>query len=420
MKRITLLICVIMFILVGCAPVESTLFKPFAGTEPDCIANTDFATAPGSSIPEETTLPTEQATEATEVTEEQTEPVTEPVTVPTEPAFDPYAYMESMSTEELVGQLFLARCPDKSIAAAEAEKYQLGGYVLFGRDFDGESVQSLSQTINEYQSVSKVPMLIAVDEEGGTVCRVSSYSQFRDSKFPSPRSLYEEGGMDLLLQTEQEKYNLLLSLGINVNLAPVCDITTNPDSFMYSRSLGQTPEITGKYIETVVLNMDAYQLGGVLKHFPGYGDNVDTHVGVAVDSRPLELLEMHDLVPFQAGIDAECDAIMVSHTIVECLDSELPASLSPKVVTYLREEMGFGGVITTDDLIMDAISEQYGTGQAAVLAVKAGVDMLCSSSYSIQYDAVLEAVNSGDISIEHIKESVARILLWKYDLGLIS
>lgn len=110
--------------------------------------------------------------------------------------------------------------------------------------------------------------------------------------------------------------------------------------------------------------MNAYQIGSVLKHFPGYGDNADTHTGLAVDSRSLQELESSDLLPFAAGIDAGCGAILVSHNIVQALDGDSPASLSPAVHQYLRDTMGFDGVVMTDDLVMEAITDRYGTGRS--------------------------------------------------------
>jgi beta-N-acetylhexosaminidase len=262
-------------------------------------------------------------------------------------------------------------------------------------------------------------MLIAVDEEGGTVTRVSRYPQFRDKRFDSPRNLYQRGGLELLLSTEVEKCALLSSLGINLNLSPVCDITTDPDAFMYDRSLGQPPYATAYFTKTIVDIMKEYQVGSVLKHFPGYGNNTDTHTGIATDLRTLTELEAVDLVPFSAGIIAGCDAILVSHTIITCLDDTQPATLSPTVHDYLRNTMGFEGVIVTDDLVMQAITDTYGAEEAAVLAVLAGNDLLCSSEYRIQYPAVLEAVQSGRISLEQLDRSVMRILKWKMELGLI-
>lgn len=327
--------------------------------------------------------------------------------------------VNTLTVEEKVGQLFLARCPDIN-AVEDIEKYKLGGYILFARDFKTFSSEEVSANIENYQYASKIPMLIAVDEEGGTVCRVSSYSQFRENAFPSPRYLYNKGGMELIAEKEHEKAKLLSLLGINVNMAPVCDITTDESAFMYYRSLGQSPEVTGEFAVMVTGIMSEYGIGGVLKHFPGYGNNGDTHIGIAVDNRTLEELEATDLVPFRMGIENGCGAILVSHTFINCIDAKYPASLSASVHEYLRNEMGFNGIIVTDDLVMEAITDLYGAEEAAVLAVLAGNDILCSSEYKIQYPAVLEAVNSGRIPMEILDAAVERVIEWKMKIGIIS
>ena len=365
----------------------------------------------GQTHPAETTIPP--------TTQPVTEAPTEETVPPTTEAPDPLeVLLEMMPTEYKVGQLFLARCPAEN-ALEDIKTYHLGGYVLFGRDFDGETPDSITDTLARYQLASSIPLLIAVDEEGGTVCRVSSNPAFRAVRFPSPRNLYASGGMDAVLETEAEKAALLYSLGINVNLAPVCDMTNKLSSFLYSRSLGQSPEITGTFAAEAVAIMKEHRVGGVLKHFPGYGDNADTHTGTAIDERSLEQLESCDLIPFQMGIDSGCGAIMMSHNIITSLDGDSPATLSPAVHNYLRETMGFEGVILTDDLAMGAITETYGTGEAAVLAVLAGNDILCCTEYREQYQAVLEAVEDGRISMEILDTAVMRILKWKQALGLL-
>ena len=335
------------------------------------------------------------------------------------PGFDPDIVMDTMSPEQLVGQLFLARCPSDETALTDLARYHLGGYILFGRDFEEQSPITIKTTISSYQSTSNIPLLIAVDEEGGTVTRVSSQPLLRDEKFPSPRQLYANGGLNLLIQTETEKCHLLANLGINVNMAPVCDISTDPKAFMYDRSLGLEPNQTGSCIAAIVDTMSDLQIGSVLKHFPGYGNNADTHNAIAVDNRTLSTLVQVDLVPFRAGIEAGCDAILISHTVVTCLDEKMPASLSAPVIAYLREELGFTGVVVTDDLSMGAITRQYGAEEAAVLAILAGNDLLCSSDYGIQYQAVLSAVQDGRIPMERIRHAVSRVLRWKYALGLL-
>ena len=371
--------------------------------------------APAPTVVTETTAQTTAAT--TFPTEETAEPTQPETTAPIITGFDPMQLIASMTLEEKVGQLFLARCPGAN-AIEQLQKYHLGGYILFAPDTKGQTKESLAATIAAYQEASAIPMLVAVDEEGGTVCRISNVSTLRDSKFPSPRDLYNKGGMELVLSTEAEKSQLLKELGINVNLGPVCDITTKSAAFMYKRSLGQSPELTGEFAAQMCAVMNNNGIGSVLKHFPGYGNNTDTHTAVARDKRTLEELESCDLVPFATAIEAGCDAIMVSHTIVECLDKEYPASLSPTVHSYLRSNMVFGGVIVTDDLVMSAITDLYGDGEAAVLAVLAGNDLLCVTNYAVQYQAVLDAVQTGRIPMELLDIAVERILLWKYHLGL--
>ena len=363
---------------------------------------------------------------APEETEAPIPSITDPMATaaPTEPAQnlppDPVRLMlNEMSLEERVGQLFLARCDD-AYALEHIEEYHLGGFVLFGQDFRNETPgDSAQQKLQRYQAAAKIPLLMATDEEGGTVTRVSNLPYYRSKRFASPRALYNGGGMELVLSQENEKCALLKDLGVNVNLAPVVDITTDRNAFMYDRSLGQSAAVTADFAANMVTLMDSYALGSCLKHFPGYGNNADTHTGMALDGRSLSQLENEDLIPFAAGIRAGADAILVSHTIVEALDPETPASLSPAVHDYLRNTMGFEGVILTDDLVMEAIADTYGVGEAAVLAVLAGNDLLCSTEYTAQYEAVLAAVLEGRISIDMLNDAVRRVLQWKIDLGLI-
>lgn len=344
-------------------------------------------------------------------------------TVPTEPtpteAPDPVRQLlNQMTLEERVGQLFFARCqPDTALT--DIQTYHLGGFVLFASDFEGQTPDSFREKAEGYQSAASIPLLLGVDEEGGTVTRISRYSAFRSSPFPSPRTNFAQGGMEQVLAVETEKCQLLRSLGINVNLGPVCDISQDSEAFMYARSLGQDAQTTASFVSQTVDIMNQYQIGSVLKHFPGYGNNTDTHTGIAVDTRSLEALESQDLVPFAAGIEADCGAILVSHTIVQALDDTLPASLSPAVHQYLRQEMGFEGVILTDDLVMQAITDQYGAGEAAVMAVLAGNDLLCSTDYAIQYQAVYDAVMAGRIDLDTLNAAAGRVLRWKINLGLL-
>ena len=369
-----------------------------------------FLLLAGCAVPEEE--PTEAAT--IPVTTQTTQPKPAQTTAPRDPVQE---RLSDMTLEEKVGQLFLARCR-KETALDDISRYHLGGLVLFGQDFDNETMDSMQKKLKAYRGAGDIPLLLAVDEEGGTVARISSHAVFRAEPFPSPRQAFQSGGLSLALSLESEKAYLLHTLGLNVNLAPVCDIALDSGSFLYSRSLGADPVTTGQYVSGTLERMAEYGVGGVMKHFPGYGENGDTHVGSVLDSRSLEELEGKDLIPFEAGIQTGLGAIMVSHNRVAALDPDTPASLSSAVIGYLRNTMDYDRVVITDDLSMGAL-EGYTPEEAAVMAVQAGADLLCSTDFESQYSAVLEAAQTGDIQQERIDEAVYRVLTWKAQLGLI-
>lgn len=327
--------------------------------------------------------------------------------------------LNSMTLEEKIGQLFIVRYENID-EEDEVKQYQLGGTTFYGKDFRYEDKDSIIELINSLQSDVKIPMFMSVDEEGGSVARVSRWYQYRSVIFLSPRDYYEQGGLDLVLQMEEEKAQLLSSLGLNMNLSPVADISDKPGAFMYDRSLGEDAYTTAEFVcRTAKISAD-YGVGSVIKHFPGHGNNTDTHFYTTRDTRSLEELKENDLIPFQAAMDEENSAIMIGHTVVEALDDEYPASLSKKVHDYIRNQMNFDGVIMPDALDMDTVSSSFNGENVAVLAIMAGNDILCTSEYKEQYEAVLQAVKDNKISIEQIDESVLRILRWKLQLGIIS
>ncbi|MGE4215414.1 MAG: glycoside hydrolase family 3 protein [Anaerotignaceae bacterium] len=325
--------------------------------------------------------------------------------------------LEGMTLEEKVGQMFFARCPYVD-AVIDAKNYALGGYILFNRDFEGKTPDDVKMNIESYQSATAIPMLIGIDEEGGKVVRASKYTAFRETPFLSPQQLYAEGGLDAIKADTTQKADFLKALGINVNLAPVCDVSQNPSDFIYARTLGEDAQTTALYTAVVTKQMDDSKIGSVLKHFPGYGNNVDTHTGVAYDERDMETFETQDFLPFIAAINVGADAVMVSHNVVTCMDDQLPASLSPAVHEILRTELNFNGVIMTDDTAMKGV-KAFTDVDTAVQAVLAGNDMIITSDHRTQYAAVMEAIKTGEISSERIDEAVTRILIWKIELGLI-
>ena len=327
--------------------------------------------------------------------------------------------LHSMTIEEKVGQMFIARCP-ASNAASLATQYALGGYILFAEDFKGKSVEQVKEDISSYQDASKINMFIGVDEEGGKVNRVSKYKEFRDEPFMSSQSLYADGGYERIKLDTIEKSRMLKNLGINLNFAPVADVSIDSSDYIYNRTFGLGAKETSIYVRTVVEIMNQEKMGSVLKHFPGYGGNMDTHEGIAYDDRLYESFLSSDFLPFEAGIDAGAGIVMVAHNIVYSLDEQYPASLSAKVHKILREDLGFEGVIITDELSMEGVKQFASDDEVAVLAVQAGNDLLCCTNFEVQIQAVVDAVKQGKISEEQINESVLRILRLKYSLGIIS
>lgn len=325
--------------------------------------------------------------------------------------------LDNMSVEEKVGQMFMVRVP-KENADKRVSEYHLGGYIMFGRDFDNKTKEEVINNIASWQEASDIPMLIGVDEEGGTVNRISTNTEFRSEPFKSSQELYKEGGFDLIYEDTITKANFLKELGINVNFAPVVDVSTNPDDYIYKRSFGKNANLTSEYAEVVVRAMKESNIASVLKHFPGYGNNTDTHTGIAIDNRTLETFKESDFLPFEAGIKAGANMVLVSHNIVTNMDSNNPASLSTRVHEILRNDLGFAGVIITDDLYMDAISKNYDSS-VAVLAILAGNDLICTTDFESQIPEVIAAVEDGTISIDRINESVRRILELKLELNLI-
>lgn len=409
-KALIVFLCVL---LTGCAPTPGT------GSQSTGSQSTpqDSSVQSSDSSSQDSSSGTPDASQDSEDPPSQTDPGTHSSSTENQDQIIE-ELLSTMTVEEKVGQMFFVRCPDTGAAEAVSE-YKLGGYILFGRDFKNKTAEQVRNDISSYQSAAGVPLLIGTDEEGGTVVRASSNPNLFSHSCLSPQDLFAQGGMDAIIQDARQKSVTLLDLGVNVNLAPVADVSTDSNDFIYDRAFGQDAQATAEYVSNVVKTMDAQGIGSVLKHFPGYGNNVDTHTGVAIDERPYETFQTSDYLPFTAGIQAGADAVLVSHNVMTCVDSQLPASLSPAVHKELRETLGFQGVIMTDDLAMDAVAAYAGDQSPAVMAVKAGNDMIVTTDFQTQIPEVIQAVKSGEIDEEQIDQSVTRVLKWKYDLGLL-
>ena len=371
-----------------------------------------------SSDARSTTDEVQSDTNTSSVSEAETESHSEHSEIPKdifcETKAEAQTILDTLTLEQKIGQLFISRCPEtESSAIAAIETLQPAGYILFARDIDGKTAQQVKESLQSYQNASNVPMIFGVDEEGGTVVRVSSNPLIADHKFQSPQTVYAQGGMSAIIEDTKEKSQLLLSLGIHLNLAPVADASFQETDFIYDRTFGQDAKSTADYISTVVTTMNQEGISSALKHFPGYGNNEDTHTGIAYGNRPMSTFESSDFLPFLAGIKAGAPAVLVSHNIVNCMDSGAPASLSKKVHKILREELGFTGVIMTDDLAMQAIPSYTGGQDPSVMAFQAGNDILLTSDLAGGVAAIKQAVTDGTITEQEINEKVLRVLAWK-------
>lgn len=326
-----------------------------------------------------------------------------------------YNKLKTMSQDEKIGQIFLVRVPSEN-QIFDLQKYHFGGYLLFERDFKDKTKEEVINMIDDYQENANVPLLIAVDEEGGNVSRLSSNKNIVSEPFKSPSELYNEGGLTAIEEDTIYKSEVLEELGINLNLAPVVDVSTDPSSFMYERTLKQNTEITSLYAKTVIASSKNSSVSYVLKHFPGYGNNADTHTQATTDNRTYSAIMEDDIPPFKAGINEGAQAVLVSHNTVPALDKDNPSSLSITTHNFLRNTLSFTGIIITDDLDMGAISDD---DDAVVNAIKAGNDLLIVTDYESAINKVKAALANGELSEVLVDKMAFRILSWKYYKGLM-
>ena len=321
-----------------------------------------------------------------------------------------YQKLKKMSQNEKISQILLIRYPEENQTEI-IKKYQFGGYLFFAKDFKDKTKDDVVKMIADSNEVSKIPILTAVDEEGGIVVRVSSNQNLRSEAFSSPSELYKSGGFEKIKEDTIEKSNLLKSLNINLNLAPVVDVSTSPSDYMYKRSLQEDAKTTAKFSSIVIETSKESGVSYTLKHFPGYGNNIDTHNGSSIDTRTKEEIENNDILPFKSGIRSKAEAILFSHNIVTSMDKNNPASLSKTLHDYLRNDLNFSGVIITDDLDMGAVKNIENKN---VLSLLAGNDLLISTDYEESIKELRNAINNNTLDQETLDEHVLRVLAWKY------
>ncbi|MEW9033773.1 MAG: glycoside hydrolase family 3 protein, partial [Planifilum fimeticola] len=352
--------------------------------------------------------------------------------------------IRKMTLEEKVGQLFMVHVygrtptdPDYEEINLEEkrggrnfkeviEKYHIGGVIYFnwtdniGTPLDAKQVNALSNGLQKIAMKQRmqIPLFISTDQEGGMVARVTEPA----TVFPGSMATGATRSVQYAGKSAENMARELKSLGINMDLAPVLDVNVNPANPVINvRSFSEDPDLVSKMGVAQVKGFQGQNIVATAKHFPGHGDtDVDSHYGLPIIHHDRETLEKVDLKPFRAAIDAGIDAIMTAHIVVPALDdSGLPATLSKPILTdLLRKEMGFDGLIITDSLGMSG-ANVLPPERVPVEAFKAGADILLNPpDVDLAYNAVLNAVKSGEISQKRLDESVFRILWYKMKRGL--
>lgn len=325
-----------------------------------------------------------------------------------------YNKLKTLTLDEKIGQLLLVRYPDNN-QIEDLKKYKFSGFVFYEKDFKDKTKDEVINMIDDLQKNSSIPLLTAVDEEGGKVIRVSSNSNLVSEHFKSPSELYDNGGFTKIKEDTKYKSEILHSLGLNVNLAPVVDVSTNSNDYIYERTLKQDTDKVSEYAKTVIEASKGTNVSYTLKHFPGYGSNSDTHISSSTSTKSYDDILKYDIPPFKVGIDAGAEAILVSHNIVSSIDSSSPTSLSINAHNMLRDDLNFTGVIISDDLDMGALDNIDNTTLKALLA---GNNLIITTDYDESFNEIKSAINNNELSEDTIDKLAFKVLAWKYYKGL--
>lgn len=340
--------------------------------------------------------------------------------------------VDEMTIDEKVYQMFIV-LPEQLTGVGQVtaagtttqealEKYPVGGILYLS-----QNIVSRNQTqtmLSNVQAYSKIPVFTAVDEEGGVVSRVGNNPNMGTTSFPSMKNIGSTGDSNQAYTVGYTIGNECKELGFNLDFAPVADVFSNPENTVIgNRAFSDDPNITADMVSSCVRGFKDAKMLCALKHFPGHGDTIaDSHYEAAITSKTLEELDELEFVPFVKGIEAGADFVMVGHILTPNITADyIPATLSNEMLSILRDELKFDGIIITDAMNMAAITDYYSSSEAAVTAVKAGIDMiLVPEDFHAAVSGVMHALETGDITEEEINDSVIRIIQTKIRAGLIT
>lgn len=290
------------------------------------------------------------------------------------------------------------------------------GVILFARNIESpEQVAELIRELKCLEDRRNDPLLVSVDQEGGRVARVRSPA----TEWPAMRDIARLGDPALVRQVGHALGSELCALGFDLNYAPVLDINTNPQNpIIGDRAFGDDPHSVARFAVEFLHGLNSAGVAGCGKHFPGHGDtDTDSHLALPRLEHELPLIREREWAPFRAAIGAGLDAMMTAHVLVTAIDESVPATLSPAVIRCLREELGFGGVIVSDDVEMKALADHYEPDEIAARGVEAGLDVfLTCDDYAVTMDTyrgIVQRFEQDAISHESIALQEKRVLSWR-------
>ncbi|WP_049962822.1 glycoside hydrolase family 3 N-terminal domain-containing protein [Ruminococcus sp. HUN007] len=380
--------------------------------------------------PAETEVPAETLPEETAPVTEQTTAAEEPLSENDKKAADMLA---EMSLEEKVYQLFIVKpeqlSPDEEFLSEypntkeELKKYPVGGLIYFERNLS--SKEQCEEMIKNVKKRTKTGLFISIDEEGGEIARIGNNPDMETTEFPDTAEIGKSGNPEEAYREGLTIGNDLKKLGFNLDFAPVADVNSNKKNpVIGTRAFSSDPAVVSQMVERSVAGFRESGVICTIKHFPGHGDtDTDSHKEFAETKKNLDELESCELAPFRAGISAGAPVVMAGHIAVPAVtNNDVPASLSKDLITgLLREKLGFNGLVITDSLQMEAITDRYSPDEAAVMALEAGCDIiLMPDDLEKAANGISEAVKNGRLTEDRLNDSVMRILKIKIEYGIIS
>ena len=325
--------------------------------------------------------------------------------------------LDNMILEEKVGQLLIVGFEGTELndnTKAYIQDLEVGGLIFFGRNI--QSKDQVTALVEDIKDISNIPLLLAIDEEGGIVSRLPEEYK----RLPDSMDIGNTRDTDLALEYGELLGNRVGSLGLNLNFAPVMDIHSNPSNpVIGKRAFGTTAEMVSEMGISVAKGIKNTNVIPSIKHFPGHGDtSTDSHIELPIINKSLDDIRDFELIPFREAIEEDIEMIMSAHILIPSIDEEYPATLSQRILgDLLRDEMGYEGIIISDDMTMGAIVNNYSLEGASIDFLQAGGDILLvchgADHPRLVFDKIMESIENEELTIEEIDDKVYRILKLK-------